>query len=464
MKHRSAILSPVALRPGRRLATSMAILMGPLLGSNAQATPPADKPNVVFILADDMGWGDVSRFGCRDYVTTNIDRIAAQGATLTHACAWPVCSPSRAAFLTGMDPKRVGVPAVLMPGNAGINTNSYSIAEHFRRNGYDTALIGKWHLGYTNNALPQARGFNTFFGFQGGQINYTNYYYSSGATYDLYDGTTNVAALYQGQYATTLFTEKAKQFITGATNAPFFLYLAYNAPHYPLYAPPAAMAKFTYIPFGNRRTFAAMVNVMDEGIGEILDLLASRGLSSNTIVWFTTDNGAMLNQGGSNSPWSGEKNSLSEGGIRLPAVVQWPGHIPAGLVSDIPFRIADVFPTLAGAVGDPVPPSLRLDGTNLWTLFTGAAVTNSRMLCYFNVGSFNDRAVIDDHWKLLNTNGVSMLFDLATDVPETNDLSSLEGARLALMESASSNSWDNLALGLYNTNTPPRIMKYRPAR
>jgi len=445
-----------------RWAIRLALLVPALFGSRAVQAAP--QPNIVFILADDMGYGDVSKYYCTDYVTTNIDRIANEGVMLTQAYAWPVCSPSRAALLTGMDPKRAGVPAVLMSGAAGINTNTYTIAEHLKRNGYATGAIGKWHLGYTGNALPQARGFDTFFGFHGGEVNYTNFWYTSGAEYDLWDGGVNVAADYQGQYATQLWTEKAKAFINAHTNQPFFLYLAYNAPHYPLYAPTNYTAMYTGIPYGNRRTFAAMVRVMDDGIGEILNLLAAKGLSSNTIVWFMTDNGPMTGQGGVALPLKGEKYVVTEGGIRLPSVVKWPGHIPAGTTSDVPFRISDVYPTLCAAVGESVPSSLRLDGTNMIDVLTGNSFAASRTLAFFDDGAYAQRAVVDGDWKMINTNGTAEVYNLASDLSETTDLSGSQSARIAEMEQAASDQWSSIALGLYNTNKPPEIMKFRGPR
>lgn len=437
------------------------LVAGPLRGQS----PASSRPNIVFILADDMGWGDVSRYACADFTTPNIDRIATQGVQLMHACAWPVCSPSRAALLTGMDPKRVGVPAVLMPGAVGINTNCYTMAEHFRRSGYATALIGKWHLGYTNQALPQARGFETYFGFHGGQINYTNFYYSSEGTYDLWDGSTNVADVYFGQYTTRIFTDKAKDYITAHTNTPFFLYLAYNAPHYPLYAPKNYTDRFTNsIPYGNRRTFAGMVAAMDDGIGEILDLLAARGLSSNTLVWFMTDNGALTSQGGVNAPLSGEKATLGEGGIRLPCVVAWPGRLPSGTRMDALFSIVDVFPTLASATGERIPPSLRLDGIDQWGVLRNPSQVSTRTLVVFNDGNYSARAAISNDWKLLNTNGTARLVDLAADLSETNDLAAGNPALVSKLESVASNQWESLKQGIYRTNQPPEILRFNPSR
>ncbi len=434
-------------------------VLGLVLSTRLEAR--AAQPNVVFILADDMGWGDVSRYGCTDYVTTNLDRIGQNGLTLVRAHTWPVCSPSRAALLTGMDPKRAGVPAVLMPGAAGINTNTYTMAEHLRRNGYATALIGKWHLGYSNNALPQARGFDTFFGHRGGEINYTNYYYTSAATYDLYDGTTNVAASYAGQYSTRVFTDKAKTFIEAHTNGPFFLYLAYNAPHYPLYAPTNYTAMYRHIPFGNRRTFAAMVRAMDDGVGEVLDLLQARGLSSNTLVWFMTDNGAQTNQGGVNLPFRNQKFTLNEGGIHVPSMVQWPGHIPAASTSDVMFRICDVFPTIAAAVQAPVPPSLILDGTNVLPVLTGAESGADRTLIYFGDGSASRQAGVTTDWKYINTNGTEELYRMPSDVEESTNLAAANPEVTAAFALDLTNRWQSIARGLYwpHTNQPPVVQR-----
>lgn len=432
-----------------------------LLGASAGPLRAAAPPNIVFILADDMGWGDVSRFACTDYTTPQLDRIGQAGVTLTRAYAWPVCSPSRAALLTGMDPKRAGVPSVLLPGAVGIHTNTYTVAEHLRRQGYATALVGKWHLGYSNNALPHARGFDTFFGHHGGEINYTSYYYTSGAEYDLYDGATNVAADYQGQYSTRVFTDRAKAFIEAHTNQPFFLYLAYNAPHYPLYAPTNYTARFTNIPFGARRTFAAMVSAMDDGVGEILDLLAARGLSSNTLVWFMADNGAMTGQGGVNLPLRGEKYLLNEGGVRVPAMVQWPGHLPAGVTNDLLFRITDVFPTVCAAAGLAVPPSLALDGTNQWPVVQGEPGSTNRTLVFFDDGSYGQHALVNTTWKYILTNGTPELYAMPGDVGEATNLAAVQTGLLAQFEVAITGAWQSITSGLYlsHTQQPPVLMK-----
>ena len=434
-----------------------AMLLAACLAAGAASLAVAAKPNIVFILADDMGWGDLSPFSCADYVTPNLDRLARNGVILTRACAWPVCSPSRAALLTGMDPKRVGVPAVLMPGATGINTNSYTIAEHLRRNGYATALIGKWHLGYSNNALPQARGFTTFFGHHGGEINYTNFFYTSGNEYDLYDGETNVAAVYQGQYTTTLFTERAAAFIESNTNRPFFLYLAYNAPHYPLYAPTNYTARFMSVPFGARRTFAAMVGALDDGVGRVLDVLEARGLSSNTMVWFMTDNGPMTNQGGVSAPFREDKNSLNEGGIRVPAIVQWPGRLAPGTTNDSLASLVDIFPTLCAAAGIPPPASLRLDGTNLLELLRGADAPPQRALCCFQDGSFQRRALVAADWKYLNTNGVPEVYAMPGDAAEATNVAGVQAALVQAFEQQLTNQWQDLARGIYfpHTNVAP---------
>lgn len=444
-----------------RWAVRLALLVSALSG--ARTVEAAQQPNIVFILADDMGYGDVSCYNCTDYVTTNIDRIASEGVMMTQAYAWPVCSPSRAAFLTGMDPKQAGVPAVLLPSStAAINTNSYTVAEHLRRNGYATALFGKWHLGYSGDSLPQARGFDTFFGFHGGQINFTNYYYSTDNSYDLYDGVVNVSSNYQGQYCTRVFTQKALDFIDANTNRPFFIYLAYNAPHYPIANYDTNLtAQYTYISNQTRRYFAAMVRAMDDGIGQVLDRLAARGLSSNTLVWFMTDNGPLTGQGGSPGPLKGEKYTVDEGGIRIPAVAKWPGHIPAGSLCDVPVRISDLYSTFCAAAGESVPPSVRQDGTNVLSALTGGAAPADRMLTFFNDGNYSQRAVVNGDWKMVNTNGTYYIYNLATDLSETTDLSASQSARVTAMEAAASTQWVSITKGLYDTNQPPEIMKFR---
>lgn len=427
------------------------------------AQPARSQPNMVFILADDMGWGDISRTGCTDYSTPHIDSLADRGMTLTRAVTWPVCSPSRAALMTGMDPKRVGVPAVLLPGGAGINTNSYTIAEHLRRHGYATALIGKWHLGYTGGALPNARGFDTFFGFRGGQINFTNYYYSTDGTNDLWENDTDVAANYIGQYCTRVFTQKALDFIDAHTNKPFFLFLGYNAPHYPISNYETnTTAQFSYITNLTRRSFAAMVKAMDDGVGEVLSKLQQHGMTSNTIVWFMTDNGPMTGQGGVPAPFRGEKYELLDGGIRVPAMVQWPGKIPAGSTNDAPFIATDLFPTLSASAGLSVPPSLRMDGTNQLPMLIGSGIINTQPVVLFDDGAYRDRTLITSDWKLLITNNSAPeLYAMPYDIQETTNLAAANPLLVQEFETILTNRWQFILQGLYRTNEPPYIMGIR---
>lgn len=432
------------------------------IAPECRAQASSANPNVIFILADDMGWGDISHFGGTDFATPNIDSLASQGMTLARAYAWPVCSPSRAALLTGMDPKRVGVPAVLLPGGAGINTNSYTMAEHLRRQGYATAVIGKWHLGYEGNALPNARGFDTFFGFHGGQINYTNYFYSTEGTNDLWENEADVATNYIGQYCTRVFTQKALDFIDAHTNKPFFLYLAYNAPHYPLSRYETnIVAQYSYLTNQNRRYFAAMTRAMDDGIGEVLTKLQQRGLTSNTMLWFMTDNGPMPNQGGDADPFRGEKFLLLDGGIRVPAVVKWPGKIPPNSTNGVPFMIWDVFPTVAAATGLQAPPSLRMDGTNQLPALLGGTPSSDPALPMFNDGSVNRRALITVDWKYINTNGTSELYAMPYDLMEETNLASAYPSLVEQYELLLTNKWLNLLQGIYATNDPAVILRHR---
>jgi arylsulfatase A-like enzyme len=460
-QNRRPIFFQRGLRVGAALPLALALWLG-AVAPEARAQASSAQPNVIFILADDMGWGDISRFGGTDFTTPNIDSLASQGMTLARAYAWPVCSPSRAALLTGMDPKRVGVPAVLLPGGAGINTNSYTMAEHLRRQGYATAVIGKWHLGYEGNALPNARGFDTFFGFRGGQINYTNYFYSTEGTNDLWSNETDVASDYIGQYCTRVFTQKALEFIDANTNKPFFLYLAYNAPHYPLSRYETnIVAQYSYLTNQNRRFFAAMTRAMDDGIGEVLTKLQQRGLTSNTLLWFMTDNGPMTNQGGDPQPFRGEKFQLLDGGIRVPALVKWPGKIPANSTNAAPFMIWDVFPTVAAATGLPTPPSLRMDGTNQLPVLLGGAPQNAPALPMFNDGNVNRRALITDDWKYINTNGTSELYAMPYDQREETNLASAYPALVETYELLLTNQWLNLLKGIYATNDPAVILRLR---
>ncbi|MGI6238141.1 MAG: sulfatase [Christensenellales bacterium] len=340
------------------------------------------KPNVIFIMTDDQGYGDLSCMGAKDFVTPNIDALAQNGARFTSMYAnSPVCSPSRAALLTGRYPGNAGVRAILAGHRraSGLTPDIPTIATALKHAGYTTALSGKWHLGLTPESRPNANGFDQFSGFLAGCIDYYSHIFYWGIadgrtdpTHDLWENENEVYA--NGDYMTERITRKAVTFIREQRDQPFFLYVAYNAPHYPMHAPETYMRRFSHLPW-DRRVMAAMISAVDDGVGDIRDELARQGQLENTIIYYQSDNGPSRETrnwldgtedpyyGGTSGIFTGHKYSLFEGGIRVPGIFSWPARVPAGQVIDAPCASMDLFPTVLEAVG--VPHQKELDGVSL---------------------------------------------------------------------------------------------------
>lgn len=336
------------------------------------------RPNVVVIYADDLGYGDVGCFGSDDIRTPHLDRLAARGIRLTN---WysnsPVCSPSRASLLTGRHPVNAGVQEILggKRGTPGLPEQP-TLASRLRDAGYGTGLFGKWHLGTSDGYRPMDRGFDRHFGFLAGCVDYYShiFYWGQGQNpvHDLWDD--EAEAWDNGRYLTDVIAEKASEFIQAQGDEPFFCFVPFNAPHYPMHAPKEYVDRFPELP-EDRRIMAAMISAMDDGIGRILDTLEQRGLTENTIVFFSSDNGPStesrnwLNgeeidyQGGSTGGLRGNKGSLFDGGIRVPAIVSWPAALPQGAEWTEPAAMMDVVPTVLDAVGLPAAP--EVDGVSV---------------------------------------------------------------------------------------------------
>lgn len=340
------------------------------------------NPNIILIMTDDQGYGDLSCMGTADFATPHLDRLAAEGARFT--CMYansPVCSPSRASLLTGRYPGYAGVRSVLAGHRraSGLTPRTPTLATALRERGYHTGLMGKWHLGLREECRPGANGFDEFFGFLAGCVDYYSHIFywgmsdgGSDPTHDLWRDGEEIYA--NGEYLTELITRKSVEFIR-EQEGPFLLYVGYNAPHYPLHAPQKYLDRFPGLP-PDRRIMAAMLSAVDDGVGEIRAELSRRGLLENTLIYFQSDNGPSRESrnwldgcgdpyyGGSTGGFTGHKFSLFEGGIRVPAILSWPGRIPAGQVIDDPAASMDIFPTaLTAAGGD--PSAFTLDGKSL---------------------------------------------------------------------------------------------------
>ncbi|MCL2884139.1 MAG: sulfatase-like hydrolase/transferase [Oscillospiraceae bacterium] len=328
--------------------------------------------NIIFILTDDQGYGDLSCMGSTDFVTPHLDALAAAGARFTSGYSnSPVCSPSRAALLTGRYPGNAGVRAILEGHRkaSGLTPQAKTIATHLRERGYVTGLMGKWHLGAKEICRPENNGFDEFVGFHAGCVDYFSHIFyhhmadrGRNPEHDLWDREEEINE--NGKYLTELITEKSVAFIRDKAlkSKPFFLFAAYNAPHYPMHAPKKYMDRFAHLPW-DRQVMAAMISAVDDGVGEMVAELKRQGLFENTIIYFQSDNGPSRETrnwldgtqdyycGGRTGGFKGEKFSLFEGGIRVPAILTCPSLIPAGQVIDEPIAAMDLFPTVCAMAG-----------------------------------------------------------------------------------------------------------------
>ena len=346
------------------------------------------KPNVIVIMTDDQGYGDLGCMGSKDLKTPNIDALAENGVRFTSMySASPVCSPSRASLLTGRYPCRAGVRAILAGHRraSGLTPKVPTIATALRKEGYATGICGKWHLGLKEECRPNSNGFDEFSGFLAGCLDYYShiFYYgmSDGGvnpTHDLWENENEVYA--NGEYLTERITRKSVDFISRHKDEPFFLYVAYNAPHYPMHAPEKYLDRFPDLPW-DRRIMAAMISAVDDGVGEIRQALDSLGLTENTIIYFQSDNGPSRESrnfldgtedpyyGGTAGIFTGHKFSLFEGGIRVPAIISWGSKIPHK-VNDAPHIATDIFPTVLEACGGRIN-DYDVDGISILEELTG---------------------------------------------------------------------------------------------
>jgi len=406
----------------------------------------AKSPNIVIIMADDLGYGDLSSYG--GWIDTpHLDALAASGLRFTdfHSSG-NVCSPTRAALMTGRYPHRAGLSQVVYAAVRrpeyfhGMQDVEWTLGEAFQAEDYTTALFGKWHLGYHPEFNPTRHGFDHFRGFVSGNIDYRSHIDSQGRKDWWHDDT----LVEEPGYLTELITKHAVSFIESHKESPFLLYLPHHAPHYPFQGPkdPAERTvdgEFEHIGSepDKKRAYREMVESMDQSIGNVMDTLRKHSLHENTLVWFMSDNGAA--RWGSNTPLNGSKGTDWEGGHRVPAIAYWPGQIEPG-VTDALICTMDVMPTVLNVIDAKESPKRRFDGLDVTsTLFQNAQVGSREI--YWNRGGNARRggAVREDQWKLLvafeqRTLLPPKLFDLSTDLGEQNDLSKRHPERTSEMK------------------------------
>jgi arylsulfatase A-like enzyme len=404
---------------------------GLVLAASVTAQPEPATPNIVFIMTDDVGYGDIGSYGAPDIRTPNIDQLARDGVRFTDFYAnGPTCTPTRAGFVTGRYQQRYGleIPLPSPPAEGrGLPASGNSLPQLLKNTGYSTGLIGKWHLGYADNQSPAAHGFDYFFGFKSGYIDY--YQHTNGlGEEDLWE---NATVIQQDGYMTDLITQRSLAFIRDNSTRPFFLSVQYNAAHWP-YQPPdmpsisanhAAHVQPHMANTGTREDYVAMLERADEGIGMILQALDEAGLSANTLVIFTNDNGGeWLSR---TAPLFNRKGTVWEGGIRVPAIFRWPGVIPAGQVTHQVGITMDISATLLAVSKAEVPASLQLEGINLMPVLSGSSPNVSRTLFW---RTQTEQAVRSGDMKLVMQSGRAYIYNVKDDVGERNDLTSMQQA------------------------------------
>lgn len=414
----------------------MTITRRSLLASAAMAAEP-QRPNIVLILADDLGWGDLSLHGAPDLATPAIDSLARAGVRFTQSYSnAPECSPTRCALLTGRYQQRVGglecaigvgdtgrydeAAWLQQRGELGLPPNEATLAPLLAKAGYETALFGKWHLGYREKFLPTRQGFGEFFGLLGGAADYyTHEEPNEGkGQKPIFHNETRVDR--KGNL-TDLFAEAAIDWLRRRRSKPFFLYLPFTAPHDPLQNPAEYDSATGTAPVRpkDRRTYAAMVEHLDRRVKDVLAQLDRMGAASNTLVVFHSDNGGT--NAGRNTPWRGAKSSVFEGGIRSPLLLRWPARLKAGGVCEQPAITFDITATMLAAAG--AAGGARLDGIDLLPYASGVRPAAQRTLFWRYKRAANRRkAVREGHWKYVFDSGREFLFDLAADPEESKDL------------------------------------------
>ncbi|MHC4543747.1 MAG: sulfatase-like hydrolase/transferase [Planctomycetota bacterium] len=419
----------------KTVGLSAASLVVPGCASPAQQLPPrasTGKPNFIIIFTDDQGYQDVGCFGSPNINTPNLDRMAVEGTKFTDFySAASVCSPSRAALLTGCYPPRVSITKVLFPRDSiGLNPDEVTIADVLKTRGYATACIGKWHLGHLSQFLPTSNGFDSYFGIPYSndmdgvkgrnrnldrawrQKDYSPWNVPLMRNEDIVERPADQTTLIER------YTQEAVKFIHKNKKRPFFLYLPHTMPHIPLFVSDEFFVADAH------KAYKATIEQIDSSVGRILEALKKAGVDKNTLVVFTSDNGPWLSKkhhGGSALPLRDGKFTTYEGGMREPCIARWPGKIPAGRVCGEICGTIDLLPTFAKLAEGEVPPDRVIDGKDIWPLMSGKPGAKSPHKTYFYYRGNNLEAVRSGRWKLRRRKKAE-LYDLNADISEKNNL------------------------------------------
>ncbi|MFZ5831388.1 MAG: sulfatase-like hydrolase/transferase [Planctomycetota bacterium] len=426
-----------------RVLVSHAFLAVLPVAFSSVAVAAEGPPNIVVILADDLGYADLGCQGCTDIPTPHIDSIAESGVRCTSGYAThPVCSPSRAGLLSGMYQHRFGFehnsgPERYAAENFGLPRNIPTLAEKLKAAGYATGMVGKWHIGFKEGLRPHERGFDYHYGFLSGAHNY------------LPDQPDNDSIIRNGvpvtdekEYLTDAFGRESAAFIERSKGGRFFLYLAFNAVHAPLQATSQYESRFPQIEDRERKTYAGMLTAMDDAVGRVLETLRKNQLEQNTLIVFYSDNGGPTAQTTSrNDPLRGYKGQVLEGGIRVPFLIQWKGKLPGGKVFDPMVMGFDVHATALAAAGIVPAADKRLDGVDLVPFLTGERSGVPHETLFWRAGP--QRAVRAGNWKLLQAlQQPPQLYNLRDDIGESTDLAAKQPEKLKELE-AIYTAWDD---------------------
>ena len=394
------------------------------------------RPNIVLIFADDLGYCDTELYGCDMVPTPNINRLASEGVLFTDGyVSSPVCSPSRAGLLTGRHQQRFGhefLPRIGEKSDDGLPLSEVTLADAMKEAGYATGMVGKWHLGTAQKFHPVNRGFDEFFGFFGGATAYID------PTRDDVKGTRpprltpsgkwvgrdslqrGTTTIQEDEYITDAFTREAVTFIEKHKESPFFLYLPHLATHQPLQATMKYYDRFPSIEDEETRIYAAMTSALDDGIGVLLDTLAKHDLEENTLVIFTSDNGAGNADYCNNDPLRLGKQTMYEGGVRVPFAMKWPAGLPTGMTYKHPISTLDIFPTVIAVADGKLPKGKAMDGVNLLPYLNGSNSIKPHDKLFWRAGKI--WATRDGDWKLIFAANRYWLYDLSKDVGEKTNL------------------------------------------